>query len=502
MSVSSVRVLLGGKSFDIKTEDGETLLSALRRSGFTLPAACGGRGKCGKCRVGVNSVSRLACRVVPNDGDVIVLPEKSGGRILTQTPEIVSCAGKMSGLAAAVDLGTTTVAVRLYELAGGRELKTISAWNAQAAYGGDVISRIQYTMETPNGLNELSRIIRAQIEDMISRALEDCGKSKSELRHTVLVGNTVMQHLFAGYSVRGIAAAPFRPETLFAAPGDETLHGVPVHFAPCVAGYVGGDITAGLLAAGLAELPGENLFLDIGTNGEMALGGRGGFVCCAVASGPAFEGAGITCGMPGVDGAISRVRYDHGFLYDVIGGGEPKGLCGSGLLDLTAVLLRLGVIAPGGRLLPPEDAPMPLRRYLTRDDDGNGRFHLTPEVSLTAADVRNLQLAKAAVAAGIRVLLQQRGIAPEQVDGVYLAGGFGSYLDPESAMAIGMLPRACAGKLHTLGNTALAGAAALTLDPAQWQRIGNISRACDYLELSGRADFAAAFTDDLSFPQP
>lgn len=176
MFVSSVRVLLGGKSFDIKTEGGETLLSALRRSGFTLPAACGGRGKCGKCRVGVNSVSRLACRVVPNDGDVIVLPEKSGGRILTQTPETVSCVGKMTGLAAAVDLGTTTVAVRLYELAGGRELKTISAWNAQAAYGGDVISRIQYTMDTPDGLQELSRIIRAQVEDMISRALEDCGK--------------------------------------------------------------------------------------------------------------------------------------------------------------------------------------------------------------------------------------------------------------------------------------------------------------------------------------
>lgn len=166
------------------------------------------------------------------------------------------------------------------------------------------------------------------------------------------------------------------------------------------------------------------------------------------------------------------------------------------------MLLRLGVIAPGGRLLPPEDAPESLRRCLTRDDDGNGRFHLTPEVYLTAADVRNLQLAKAAVAAGIHVLLQQRGITPEQVDGVYLAGGFGSYLDPESAMAIGMLPRACAGKLHTLGNTALAGAAALALAPAQWQRIGDISRACSYLELSGRADFAAAFTGNLSFPQP
>ena len=162
----------------------------------------------------------------------------------------------------------------------------------------------------------------------------------------------------------------------------------------------------------------------------------------------------------------------------------------------------LGAIAPGGRLLPPEQAPAALRRHLTRDADGNGCFHLTPEVSLTAADVRNLQFAKAAVAAGIRVLLQQRSLTPGQLDGVYLAGGFGSYLDPESAAAIGMLPRTCAGKLRTLGNTALTGAAALTLDGAQWQRIRAISRACSYLELSGRADFAAAFTENLSFPQP
>lgn len=219
----------------------------------------------------------------------------------------------MSGLAAAVDLGTTTVAVRLYELAGGRELKTISAWNAQAAYGGDVISRIQYTMETPNGLNELSRIIRAQVEDMISRALEDCGKSKSELRHTVLVGNTVMQHIFASLPVEGIARAPFKPETLFEIDCNDVLLGAPLHYAPCVAGYVGGDITAGLLSSGLYKKPGRSLFLDIGTNGEMVLGGSDGFACCAVASGPAFEGAGISCGMAAVDGAVSHVRYDGGF---------------------------------------------------------------------------------------------------------------------------------------------------------------------------------------------
>lgn len=500
--MSSIHIEQNGVTRTLSVPADETLLSALRRAGYSIPAACGGKGRCGKCRVPVNGVPRLACRVYPADGDTVTLPESAGGAILTRTLPPPACQPGRTGCAAAVDLGTTTVVARLYDLASGAELATESGWNAQAPYGADVISRIQYTLEQPGGLQELSQRSREQVWALIERALARCGREADTLLEITLVGNTVMQHLFAGYSVRGIAAAPFQPETLFDASETVTLHGVPVHFAPCVAGYVGGDITAGLLAAGLAELPGEHLFLDIGTNGEMALGGRGGFTCCAVASGPAFEGAGISCGMPGVDGAVSRVQYDRGFVYDVIGGGVPKGLCGSGLLDLTAVLLRLGAIAPGGRLLPPEQAPAALRRHLTHDADGNGCFLLTPEVSLTAADVRNLQLAKAAVAAGIRVLLQQRGLTPEQLDGVYLAGGFGSYLDPESAAAIGMLPRACAGKLHTLGNTALAGAAVLTLDGAQWQRIRSISRACSYLELSGRADFAAAFTENLSFPQP
>ena len=489
--MSSIHIEQNGMTRTLSVPADETLLSALRRAGYSIPAACGGKGRCGKCRVPVNGVPRLACRVYPADGDTVTLPESADGAILTGTVPLPACQPGRTGCAAAVDLGTTTVVARLYDLASGAELATESGWNAQAPYGADVISRIQYTLEQPDGLQELSQRSREQVWALIGHALARCSRGADTLREITLVGNTVMQHLFAGYSVRGIAAAPFRPETLFDAYETVLLHGVPVRFAPCVAGYVGGDITAGLLAAGLAELPGEHLFLDIG-----------GFTCCAVASGPAFEGAGISCGMPGVDGAVSRVRYDRGFVYDVIGGGVPKGLCGSGLLDLTAVLLRLGAIAPGGRLLPPEQAPAALRRHLTHDADGNGCFHLTPEVSLTAADVRNLQLAKAAVAAGIRVLLQQRGLTPEQLDGVYLAGGFGSYLDPESAAAIGMLPRACAGKLHTLGNTALAGAAVLALDGTQWQHIRSISRACSYLELSGRADFDAAFTENLSFPQP
>ena len=195
--MSSVRVLLGGKSFELEAKDGEMLLSALRR---------------------------------------------------------------------AVDLGTTTVAVRLYDLETGIELATDSAWNAQAAYGGDVISRIRHTMDVPDGLGELSRIIRSQVEDMISSALAHCGRDNSSLRHSVLVGNTVMQHIFAHFPVQSIAAAPFEPYTLFDDKPDDTLLGAPLYYAPFVAGYVGGDITAGLLSSGLSEKDGRYLFLDIGAN--------------------------------------------------------------------------------------------------------------------------------------------------------------------------------------------------------------------------------------------
>ena len=275
-----------------------------------------------------------------------------------------------------------------------------------------------------------------------------------------------------------------------------TLLDAPLYCVPCAAGFVGGDITAGLLASGLARRAGHFLFLDIGTNGEMALGGMDGFTCCAVAAGPAFEGAGIACGMLGVDGAVSRVRYSDAFKMNVIGGGEAVGLCGSGLIDLTALLLRLGVIDEGGRLLPPEDAPEAFRRYLTRDENGCGVFHLTDRVYLTAADVRALQLAKAAVAAGVQILLAQQGLTLSALDGLYLSGGFGMYLDPASAAAIGMLPRLPAAKLHSVGNAALSGAAQLALR-GDMSAADSIVNRLTYLELSGRPDFADAFAKNI-----
>ena len=297
----------------------------------------------------VNGVPRLACKTKAQDGDWIDLPETMRGVILTDTLTLPKAQAGRSGLGAAVDLGTTTVALRLFDRADGKLLAQAQDWNAQTPYGADVISRIQHTMEASDGLGELSRCIRAQVGTLLERTLSAAGRKTDEVKELIIAGNTVMQHLFDGREVASIARAPFQPETLFEDGVGKPLSGIPVRFAPCVAGYVGGDITAGLMADGLFAQPELRLFLDIGTNGEMALGNESGALCCAVASGPAFEGAGISCGMPGITGAVSHVSYDRGFLCDIVGGGEAKGICGSGLVDLVAVLLDRGVIDESGR---------------------------------------------------------------------------------------------------------------------------------------------------------
>ena len=231
----------------------------------------------------------------------------------------------------------------------------------------------------------------------------------------------------------------------------------------------------------------------------MALVSGGRVSCCAVASGPAFEGAGISCGMPALSGAVSHVRYDRGFLYDVIGAVEPVGICGSGLIDLAATLLKLGCIDNGGRLLPPELAPGSLRRYIRPDGQGNGVFHLTENVYLTAADVRSLQLAKAAVAGGVEVLLARHGIKAGDLSRVCLAGGFGNYIDPKSAMVLGMLPEISPERLHCLGNTSLAGASMAAVYPECRRELRSCAEKCEYIELSGPREFTEAFTDNMTF---
>ena len=479
-----VYIRTGTRELSVTAEDGERLLDALRRAGINMTAPCGGLGRCGKCRATVNGEEVLACRYTLTGDACVTVRELTGGAILSG--EAAASDGG-TRLGAALDLGTTTLALRLYDLDTGKCVGQRTAWNAQAAYGADVITRAQYCMEHPEGTETLQRVVGRQLDEMLGAL----GTTLKDIESLFVAGNTIMQHLFAGLDPSPIAVAPFKPRTLFE---DSD------RFAPCVAGYMGGDITAGLLASGLFEKEGRYLFLDVGTNGEMALGGRDGFVCCAVASGPAFEGAGIACGMAGVDGAVSHVRFEGGALrFDVIGGGEAKGLCGSGLVDLAALLCREGIITASGLLLPPEEAPENRAAHLREDEDGNGIFFLTPSVYLTARDVRQLQLAKAAVAAGIRVLLKKSGTTLDEIGGLYLAGGFGSFLDAHSAADIGMLPKELAGKTTVLGNASLEGAGTALLDAGARARLRDIRRACRYIELSGDRDFNEEYPEQMFF---
>ena len=505
--MSRVLVVQGGTQREFQAEHNEILLDVLRRNGLIVTAPCGGKGICGKCMVTLEEPDGthnrvLACKLPVLRDLTVLLDEQGSGIICDDSPAALDAASHRTGYGAAVDLGSTTVALKLFDLSDGREVGSASAWNRQAPYGADVITRTQYCMEHPGGLARLSTLIRAQIRNLLEVACKNTSVNIDDIKEIYLAGNTVMEHLLFAFSPASIAVAPFTPQSLFDDGKMLAMDHIPLYPSPCVAGYVGGDITAGLLACSLHNKSGRSLFLDIGTNGEMALSGPDDILCCAVASGPAFEGSGISCGMTSTEGAISAVRWGGSSpVLTVIGGGTPKGICGSGILDLLAMLLKLGIVDESGYLQPPDDLEENFAPWLDEDEDGNGIFYLTPDrtISFTSRDVRAIQLAKAAVAAGISVLLEHTGIDLEEIDALYLAGGFGSHLNPDSAVAIGMLPEALRYKIIPVGNAALTGASMALLDPAKRITLLDIQRKCTYLELSGHPGFNRLYPEHMTF---
>ena len=507
-----ITVRRGAETKEYFADYNETVMDVLRREGMAVNAPCGGSGKCGKCRVQVTNWHGeyqwvLACRTVVDREMEILLPEEeTGGAICDDAGEVAVFSGG-TGYGAAVDIGTTTVVLRLYDLQTGTGLGSRRAWNAQRPYGADVISRMQYIMEHADGLKLLTGLIRRQVLGMLEELCAEAEIAREEIHTLFVAGNTVMEHILAGIDPRAIAVAPYEPEEHFTDGKPRSVPewpGLEVYYAPCVAGYVGGDITAGLLSSRVEALPGKNLFLDVGTNGEMALNTGEEILTCSVACGPAFEGAEISCGMGSVPGAVRQVDWVGGKLeLDVIGGGKPLGICGSGILDLLAMLLRFGVVDESGRLLPPEEVPEEMAAYMDEDEDGNGRFYLTEDntVYLTAGDVRKIQLAKGAVAAGISILLQRAGVRPETVRGLHIAGGFGTAMRPKSAAAIGMIPRELENHLSSVGNSSLWGAAAALCDAGWRKSLYEIPKKCRYIELAGDPAFAEAFMECMMFEE-
>ena len=508
----NITVLLESGPLVLSAQPGQTLLDVLREhGGLSIHAPCGGQGTCGKCTVYLSGprgeVPVLACRTPAKDGMMLRLPpvaplavELHGDAAGTLTPD-----PGLTGYGVACDIGTTTVVCHLVELSTGRVLATAGEGNAQRAYGADVIARIRASMD---GLRPaLTAAVTGQLSRMIGELCRSANAPLEQVSRMAVAGNTTMCHLLAGLPPDGIGVAPFTPVSLFGDCHDAKALGLPfngeVYICPAVSGYVGGDITADMLAAGLDRADAPALLIDVGTNGEMALGRGDKFVCCSTAAGPALEGAQIRFGMTAAPGAVSEVRWEDGkVVCSVIGGGEAVGLCGSGLIDAVAVMLDLGAIDETGRMLDVEEDDIPDKAAPGLFQlDGEPAFRLAGQVAVTQSDVRMLQLGKGAIAAGIRVLMDSCGADFGQVGGLLLAGGFGSYIRPESAARIGLIPAELLGVTRALGNAAAQGALMALVSSEARTRLANFQKAMDYRELSGLPQFNDAYMDAMMFPE-
>ncbi len=500
----------------LSVPNGITILDALRQNGYQIPASCNGNGTCGKCKVNIKSPSErtftqvLSCHTKISDGMVIKLPEHiSSSRDISQDPSKDSHQFSLSDQAEygiAVDLGTTTVAASLIRLKDQERLALLQEWNTQISYGSDVISRTHYCMNTENGLAVLSQVIKRQLTSIISRLFQNAGIPEAPVK-IMISGNTIMEHIFSGLSPEGMAQAPYTPVTLFHDSSE---------YMPCISSFVGGDITSGLYATDLAKMTGSWLFLDIGTNGEMAIGGKDGFLTCSVATGPAFEGAGITCGCINRPGAITHASWNpytctlNLQIEPDSDGTVPcaNGICGSGLVDLIAILSGIGLIDSTGRIINEEELEDVMDEdmigmleeslgydFLQTDADGNGIFYLTPahNVSLCTNDVRNLQLAKASVRAGVELLLKEKNLTPETLDGVVIAGEFGKHLSLDSVAKFGMLPEALISKISFAGNSSLAGAEKTFYKTSSKKELFHIQSMCQNIDLADTKEFSELF---------
>ncbi|MGD1009915.1 MAG: ASKHA domain-containing protein [Candidatus Aminicenantales bacterium] len=388
----------------------------------------------------------------------------------------------------AVDIGTSTVVVELVDLITGKSAGRASALNSQASYGADVVSRISFAFQSPDNLKRLRKSITHLLNTLARELSEKSGVPTDRVYEAVISGNTAMNHLLCGVSVDPLALSPFQAVFTFVPPfpaaeiGLELNPAARVFIVPNIKSFVGGDITAGLAACALADKPGTALFIDIGTNGEIVLKKGPQFVATSTAAGPAFEGMSISCGMLAVEGAVHRAEWRDGFRLQTIGGGTPHGLCGTGLIDVLAHGLARGLIGRDGKIAGPEK-----------------KLRLGDKLSLTQNDIREIQLAAAAIKTGIRLLLREFQVGLKELDSVYVAGAFGSSLDIRNAQALGLLPGIPDKKITFVGNSSLAGARKLLLSAPARAAAGSLAKSVTHVSLAARPDFQDEFVRCLEF---
>lgn len=462
---------------------GETLSKVLADGSVHLDMPCGGRGICKKCVVTVSGEACLACRYTVN-GDITVtlnsgLPIQNiiSGTGLTQK----GGSPLYTKWGVSIDIGTTTVCAAL--ISNGEYL-TVTRKNPQASMGADVISRIDIALR--GGITELKGSIRNALRDMVQELADKKGISPKDIDAAVITGNTTMLYLLTGKNPESLASAPFEADCLFGKFVPESLIGLGisplsrVYLPRCVQAFIGADITTAVLASGILDTGETALLTDIGTNGELVLMDNGKFYCASTAAGPAFEGAGLSCGTYGVNGAIDRVWEDNGKInVSTIGGAPAAGICGSGVVDAAAVMLKLGIMDETGLLKAPAVF-----------SDG---------VSITQQDVRQIQLAKGAVRAGIETLIEVSGVCIKKIKTLYIAGGFGNYINLENAAAIGLIPAELLPVARFIGNSAHTGATMLLENGALIEKAERPIKSAKVIALDTSPIFFDNFIKHMQF---
>lgn len=475
-----------------------TLLEILRKNEIFISAECGGNKTCGKCMIRIihgeflagedkiilNSENVLACDVIPSDNCIIEYLNKE--MFFSDTFQTDTGSSKKR-IGIAVDLGTTALALYYYDLVSGKILSVKNSENHQRSYGADVMSRLKYYSDEPDK-NILTEVILNQINLITNDTLSQLSVPVDSITRVVIAGNTVMEHFAAGVDPSGIGEAPYTPATLFgiedraADIGIKSGRNAAVYFAPCVSGFVGGDITAGMMYNNIDKISKNILYIDIGTNGEIALKANGKIFCCATAAGPAFEGANISCGTCVKPGAISEVFIkSKNLCCNTIEGAEACGICGSGIIDAAAAALELGLIDETGKIVKSD------------------RIYLSENIFLNQKDIREIQLAKSAIAAGIMTLIECAEISPDDVSEVIIAGGFGSNINISSALKIGLIPDHFKNRITAVGNSSGKGASFILLNPDAQDRVQYLADKCEYIELSESPFFGGEFVSQMMF---
>lgn len=502
------------------------VIALLRDRGISIDAPCNGLGRCGKCRVraggdltppnqaeikalgeAISQGWRLACQAAALGDFWVEPPQKGKASVATEglttayevAPPVDLAKTGSPAYGLAVDIGTTTVAAYLLDLRDGARLATLGELNAQRTFGADVISRI-----TACGEGHLEKLQSAIIDQLNGMAAKLCPDT-TRIFDAALCGNPTMQHILHGMDPEKLAVAPFIPTSLFgfsipaSALGLDVNESARVYTLPAISAYIGGDITADVLSCGMHDDDNITLLVDIGTNGEMALGSKNGIYYCSTAAGPAFEGAAIEDGMGGIEGAISKViAGENGIEFEVIGGRKPIGICGSGIIDAVAVMLEIGAMDETGRLVDPGELA---EEYRDRLDGDAKKFIIDPvsRIGLTDKDLRQVQLAKSAIAAGIDTLMHNAGVGFDRISAVWLAGGFGAHIDRDSACAIGLLPKQLKEKIRPVGNSAGEGAIRAVLDKNAKALLAEIGNGAMYIELSGDSYFMDSYVENMFF---